>query len=76
LVLREGLYVPAVEAIKLAVLRECHDAKFSRHLGRDKTLELVSRNYYWPGISSFIREYVKTCDTCVWNKTSRHSPYG
>jgi hypothetical protein len=77
LVLREGLvYVPAVEAIKVEVLRECHDAKFSGHLGRDKTLELVSRNYYWPGMSRFVKEYVKTCDTCARNKTSRHSPYG
>jgi hypothetical protein len=77
LVLQEGLvYVPAVEAIKVEVLRECHDAKFSRHLGRDKTLELVSRNYYWPGMSRLVREFVQTCDICARNKISRHSLYG
>src|SRR5579859_4536017 len=77
LVVREGLvYVPAVDSIKLEILRECHDAKFAGHLGRDKTLELVSRNYYWPGMRRFVKEYVQTCEMCARNKTSRRAPYG
>jgi hypothetical protein len=70
------VYVPEGDSIKLEVLRECYDAKFAGHLGRDKTLELVSRNYCWPGMRRFVKEYVQTCETCVWNKTSRHTPYG
>ena len=45
--LRHGLiYVPAVDNLKLALLKECHDAPTAGHLGQEKTLELLSRNYY------------------------------
>ena len=75
--LRHGLiYVPAVDHLKLALLKECHDAPTAGHLGQEKTLELLSRNYYWPKMRTFVNEYVRTCDTCTRNKTSRHAPYG
>ena len=47
LLLRNGLiYIPAVDTLKLEILKDCHDAKTAGHLGQEKTLELVSRNYY------------------------------
>jgi hypothetical protein len=46
------------------------------HFGTEKTLELVSWNYYWPGIWAFIKQYCRTCNTCARNKPSHHSPYG
>ena len=73
--LRHGLlYVPAVDNLKLALLKECHDAPTAGHLGQEKTLELLSRNYYWPRMRAFVNEYVCTCDTCARNKPSRHAP--
>src|SRR6202165_1564460 len=43
LVLRNGLiYVPEVDSLKLAILRECHDAKTAGHLGQAKTLDRKS----------------------------------
>lgn len=32
--------------------------------GRWKTLEMISRNYWWPGITKFVFRYVDGCDTC------------
>src|SRR5258708_12302326 len=34
------------------------------HPGWWKTLELVSHNYWWPGISCYITSYVVGCDAC------------
>jgi len=49
LLLHDGLvYVLANDAIKLKILRSCHDSRAAGHLGQEKTLELVSRDYYWP----------------------------
>ena len=77
LVLRDGLvYVPDEGNIKLEILKSCHDSKISGHLGQAKTLEIVSRNYFWPRMRQYINEYVQTCDTCARNKTPRHAPYG
>ena len=69
------IYVSAVDNLKLVLLKECHDAPTAGHLGQEKTLELLSRNYYWPRMRAFINEYVRTCNTCACNKTSRHAPY-
>ena len=34
------------------------------HPGRWKTLELVVRNYWWPGLSGYVARYVRGCNTC------------
>jgi hypothetical protein len=77
LVLREGLvYVPDDNEIKLRILQQYHDSTTAGHLGQAKTLELISREYYWPRIRQYVNEYVNSCDTCCRNKTSRQQPHG
>ena len=46
------------------------------HFGVHKTLELVSRQYWWPHLRQFIEEYVCSCDTCCRSKSPRHRSYG
>ena len=77
LVLRNGLvYIPNDDELKLQVLHSCHDSPVSGHLGQDKTLELASRNYFWPRMRQYINQYIKSCDTCARNKSPRHKPHG
>ena len=77
LLLKRGrIYVPADTEVKLRILEACHDGRTAGHLGREKTLELVSREYTWPGMRGFIEEYVRTCETCARNKTPRHRRHG
>ncbi|TFY53494.1 hypothetical protein EVG20_g10089 [Dentipellis fragilis] len=45
------------------------------HPGRHKTYELVTRNYWWPGMSVFIRDYVDGCATCQATKNWTHRPH-
>jgi len=70
------LYIPDNNSLKLKVTYQCHDAKVAGHFGRDKTLELMKRNYYWPNMEDWIRNYVCTCDACQRNKTIRYKKYG
>jgi hypothetical protein len=68
---RGRLVIPDVDELKLKILRQTHDAPTSGHPGRAKTLELVQREYYWPGIIESIRRYVSSCHTCSRAKSSR-----
>lgn len=68
------IYVPTVQ-LRLDILRESHDSPTAGHFGINKTVELVTRNYWWPGLKPFITDYVKSCD-CNRAKSSRHKPYG
>ena len=53
-----------------------HNTSISGHSGRWKTLELVMRNYWWPGISKFVLQYVDGCDTCQRGKSYPEKPAG
>ena len=73
---KDLIYVPDDDALKVRILRSCHDTPIAGHFGQAKTLELVSRNYYWPRIRQYVNEYIRSCDTCARNKVPRHKPYG
>lgn len=80
----EGLLVTAANQIRIPddasirsrLLLECHDTPTSGHLGTGKTMERVSRFFYWPGMHADIRRYVSTCLTCQANKPSTQLPMG
>ena len=57
-------------------IRKYHNDPLEGHGGTAKTTELVSRQYYWPGMRETIKRYVKNCDMCQWSKVVRHAPYG
>jgi hypothetical protein len=38
------------------------------HPGQWKTLELITREYYWPGMMEFVKAYIKGCATCQTTK--------
>src|SRR5260221_12664053 len=46
-----------------------HSTVVTGHPGCWKTLELVSWNYWWPGLSRYIAKFVTGCDACNWTKT-------
>jgi len=50
--------------------------KVAGHPGHWKTLELVSRNYWWPQMSRYIGQYVSTYDLCLRTKLIRQAPVG
>ncbi|GJP39222.1 hypothetical protein CLOM_g23615, partial [Closterium sp. NIES-68] len=55
---------------------EAHDSNFSGQYGIDKTVNLLSRNYYWPDLPTNVQLYVTSCDTCQRMKSSRLRPTG
>ena len=65
LLMYDGLIlIPDNNTLRLRILRDHHDAQAAGHPGRARTLELVSRNFYWPGQRKYVHRYVDHCDTC------------
>ena len=69
------LYVPEGPC-RTRVLHECHDDPLVGHFGVAKTLELISRGYWWPQPWKLVKEFVKSCNVCARSKASHHRPYG
>jgi transposase InsO family protein len=77
LLFRDGLiYIPDYEPLKVQILQSCHDSPVSGHFGQVKTHELVTRNFYWPGLRTFVNDYVLSCEECQRAKPSHHRKYG
>ena len=70
------IWIPNDEELRTSLIRRNHDNLLAGHGGRAKTMELVSRQYYWPEIRETIKRYVKNCDMCQRSEMVRHAPYG
>jgi len=65
LVLKEGkVYVPKDEELRAEIIRLHHDVLMAGHGGKWKTVELITRNYWWPGVTREVERYVEGCDLC------------
>ena len=47
------------------LLLEYHNSALAGHLSRDKCLELMSKDYWWPGMGSDIRRWTQSCEQCT-----------
>lgn len=83
--LEEGLYykgdqilVPHDESTHLR--RWCislhHDPPYVGHLGRERTVELLRRHFFWPHMRDDVKAYISTCDNCQRNKASTQASPG
>jgi len=53
-----------------------HDTKVASHMGQDKTIELIRRNFWWPRMNKRIIDFVRSWLKCQRKKASRYQPYG
>ncbi|KAE8689123.1 hypothetical protein F3Y22_tig00110943pilonHSYRG00133 [Hibiscus syriacus] len=70
------LFVPRYGKLRKELMKECHDSKWVGHPGVDRTLALLSKQYYWPHIAEDVQAYVKTCLVCQQDKIEAKKPAG
>jgi len=73
---KNRLYIPKDEALRTEIAQGCHDSLVAGHLGQEKTIEIVTRDFYWKKLADWIRDYVRSCDKCQHSKSPRHAKYG
>ena len=59
------------ESLKAFILTRYHSLPIAGHKGRDKTLSLIRKRYYWPGMSKDVAKWIRSCATCKKRKTPR-----
>ena len=62
--LRNNLVYVLERLCRVRIRIECHDGSLAGHFGVVKTLELISRTYWWPQMWKLVKDFIKTCDIC------------
>jgi len=73
---KEKVYVPKDEKLRAEIIRLYHDMPVGGHGGQWKTVELVTRNFWWPGVTKEVKRYIERCDACQRNKNCTEQPAG
>src|SRR5258707_743971 len=66
---RGKVYVPDNPQLCHDLVHAHHSATVAGHPRHWKMLELVSWNYWWPGLSRYVARFVAGCDACNRTKT-------
>jgi len=75
-VLKEGRIYVLEGELRGEVIQLHHDTPVGGHRGRWKTTELVTRNYWWPGVTKEVGKYVDGCNACQRCKNRNEAPAG
>ncbi len=69
-------YVPNVGRLRTEVIKTNYNLPWAGHYDVQKTLDLVARKYFWPGMRRDVIQYVKDCVMCAQTKPIRHKHWG
>jgi len=77
IIYKEGkVYVPKDNKLRAEIIRLHHDIPVGGHGGQWKMVELVTQNFWWPGITKEVKQYIEGCDACQCNKNHIEQPAG
>ncbi|KAL5596445.1 uncharacterized protein BROUX77_007129 [Berkeleyomyces rouxiae] len=76
LLYRHKLCIPEWEPLRTALIQKTHDSHITGHPGRDGTLAILSREFFWPGISRDVRRFCANCNVCGRSKVWRERKKG
>ena len=61
---KEKVYVLKDKKLRVEIIQLHHDVLVAEHERRWKTIELVTRNYWWPEVIRDVERYIDRCDMC------------
>ena len=70
------IVVPDHGNLRQDIIAELYDSLYAGHPGENRTIHLVKRYFWWPGLAEDCRAFVKGCTICQRNKSSTQKPAG
>uniref|UniRef100_A0A0W0FRD0 Reverse transcriptase-rnase h-integrase n=1 Tax=Moniliophthora roreri TaxID=221103 RepID=A0A0W0FRD0_MONRR len=66
------VYVPNDVVLCREIVQTIHEGQLFGHPGQFGTVDLVQRDYWWPGMVKFIKSFVDSCAVCQQMKINTH----
>ena len=61
-----ALVTPA--SLRKEIFTELHTNHTAGHFGRDRTVDIIKRRFYWPNITDTVKKWCISCDLCARGK--------
>ena len=58
----EKIYVPKDKKLRVEIIQLYYDTLITEQKGQWKMVKLVTRNYWWLGMTKEVKQYVEGCD--------------
>ena len=65
-------YIPNSQKLRKEIVERFHDNPSAGHPGELETFNSIRQHYWWPGMRTFVKEYVRGCGTCQQFKIDRN----
>jgi hypothetical protein len=76
LLFKNRYWVPESESLRTGLLQETHDSYLTGHPGKNVMTGIMSRTYFWPGMSKDVQVFVRNCRACGRNTVWRSRKQG
>ncbi len=63
------------EALRETITNAAHSTWHGGHGGLHRTLNRIQQAYYWPGISTFVADFIKKCPRCQTRTDKKPPPF-
>ena len=64
------MYIPP--NARHTLVSSLHSSSTLGHAGRFRTKTFLERNFWWPGLSTYVNRFIEGCTTCQQNKINTH----
>ncbi|MBW0467135.1 hypothetical protein O181_006850 [Austropuccinia psidii MF-1] len=76
LLFKDRVVIPRNPEIQLDILQKHHNSLLAGNPFQEKTLKLITRDFFWSGMNQIIKDYVSSCQQCSRNKNIHHKKFG
>ena len=64
------MFIPS--SAQSALLHSIHSSPFTGHMGVFHTKAILKHDFWWPGLSTFVKNFIAGCPVCQQNKANTH----
>ena len=64
------MYIPPAACHTL--IDSLHSSPALSHVGQFRTKTFLERNFWWPGLSTYVNKFIEGCAVCQQNKVNTH----
>ena len=57
-------YIPQNEELRWDIVKMFHDHETAGHPGKLETYNSIRQHYWWPGLRTYVKNYVQGCRVC------------